>query len=153
MSTSNAKFSGTLTADAEHRFNGVYATGRVVESGCNAHGRRKFRDAEATQPALAVEGGAFIGAMYGHEEKARELGLVGEELRAVRQKHMRPIADDLDAWLRAVSPALLPTEPLNEAVRYYKNHGAALYRFIDDPNVPIDTRRRSASSRTSPSCA
>ena len=133
-----AKFCGTLTADAEHRFNGVFASGRVVESGCNAHGRRKFRDAEATQPTLAVEGGAFIAAMYGHEEKARQLGLVGEELRAHRQKHMRPIADDFDVWLRAVSPALLPTEPLNEAVRYYKNHGAALYRFIDDPGVPID---------------
>jgi protein TonB len=50
-------FRGTLTADAEHRFNAVYATGRVVEAGCNAHGRRKFRDAEATQPVLAAEGG------------------------------------------------------------------------------------------------
>lgn len=133
-----AKFSGTLTADAEHRFNGVYATGRVVESGCNAHGRRKFRDAEATQPVLAVEGGAFIAAMYGHDEKAEELRLAGDELRAHRQKHIRPIADDFDKWLQAVSPALLPTEPLNEAVRYYKNHRAALYRFIDDPDVPID---------------
>ena len=38
----------TLTADAEHRYNAVYATGRVIEAGCNAHGRRKFRDAEQT---------------------------------------------------------------------------------------------------------
>lgn len=133
-----AKFTGTLTADAEHRFNGVFASGRVIEAGCNAHGRRKFHDAEATQPVLAVEGGAFIAAMYGHEEKAQELGLVGDELREHRRKHIRPIADDFDKWLHAVSPALLPTEPLNEAVRYYKNHGAALYRFIDDPDVPID---------------
>jgi transposase len=59
-----ALFCGTLTADAEHRFNGVFATGRVVEVGCNAHGRRKFRDAEATQSLLAVEGGRFIAAMY-----------------------------------------------------------------------------------------
>src|SRR5690606_3382208 len=57
-------FRGTLTADAEHRFNAVYATGRVLEAGCNAHGRRKFRDAEATQPVLAAEGGRFIAAMY-----------------------------------------------------------------------------------------
>jgi transposase len=56
-------FSGTLTADAEHRFNAVYATGRVLEAGCNAHDRRKFRDAEETQPVLAAEGGAFLGAM------------------------------------------------------------------------------------------
>jgi hypothetical protein len=136
-----AKFRGTITADAEHRFNGVFASGDVVESGCNAHGRRKFRDAEATQPKLAVEGGAFIGAMYGHEDKARELGLVGDALRAHRQKVIRPIADDLDKWLVAVEPALLPTEPLAEAVRYYRNHRAALYRFIDDPDVPIDNSR------------
>jgi transposase len=73
-------FEGILTADAEHRFNDVFASGRVVEAGCNAHGRRKFRDAEATQPVLAVEGGAFLGAIYGEEEKARGLGLVGEQL-------------------------------------------------------------------------
>ena len=133
-----ARFSGTLTADAEHRFNGVFASGRVVEAGCNAHGRRKFRDAEATQPLLAVEGGAFIGAMYGHEEKAGMLGLAGDELRAHRRQHIRPIANDFDTWLRAVQPALLPTEPLMEAVRYYRNHRDALYRFIDDPDVPID---------------
>jgi hypothetical protein len=136
-----AKFRGTITADAEHRFNGVFARGDVIESGCNAHGRRKFRDAEATQPALAVEGGAFIGAMYGHEEKACALGLVGDELRDHRRKHIRPIADDFDTWLDAVKPALLPTEPLMEAVRYYTNHRDALYRFIDDADVPIDNSR------------
>jgi transposase len=133
-----AKFRGTITADAEHRFNAVFARDDVFESGCNAHGRRKFRDAEATQPVLAVEGGAFIGAMYGHEEKAKELGLVGDDLRAHRQNHIRPVADDFDLWLAAVQPALLPTEPLAEAVRYYRNHRDALYRFIDDPDVPID---------------
>src|SRR5689334_16807862 len=56
-------FRGTLTTDAEHRFNAVYATGRVVESGCNAHGAPQFRDAEATHPNLAAEGAAFIAAI------------------------------------------------------------------------------------------
>ena len=78
-----APFRDTLTADAEHRFHAVFATGRVVEAGCNAHGRRKFHDAEATRPGLAAEGGAFIAAMY-------------------------------------------------------QRHGAALFRFFDDPDVPID---------------
>ena len=76
--------------------------------------------------------------MYGHEEKAKELGLVDDALRAHRQRHIRPIADDFDKWLRAVEPALLPTEPLAEPVRYYRRHRDALYRFIDDPDVPID---------------
>jgi hypothetical protein len=131
-------FRGTLTADAEHRFNAVYATGRVLEAGCNAHGRRKFRDAEQTQPALGAEGGAFIGAMYGVEEKARELGLSGDALRAHRQEHLRPLAEKFRLWRAAVLPTLLPSEPLAAAIRYYDNHGDALLRFVDDPDVPID---------------
>ena len=131
-------FRGTLTADAEHRFNAVFASGDVIEAGCNAHGRRKFRDAEETQPVLALEGGAFIGAMYGEEEKAQKLGLVGDALREHRQRFIRPIANDLERWIAAVEPTLLPSEPLTAATRYYKNHGGALFRFIDDAEVPID---------------
>jgi len=133
-----APFRGTLTADAEHRFNAVYATGRVVEAGCNAHGRRKFRDAEAVQPVLAKEGGAFIAAMYVAEEEARTMGIVGDALLAHRQSRMRPIASDFARWLAAVEPTLLPSDPLAAAVRYYRNHWAALTRFIDDARVPID---------------
>jgi transposase len=131
-------FHGTLTADAEHRFNRVYESGAVVEAGCNAHGRRKFRDAEPTQPVLAAEGGAFIGAIYGEEEKARQLGLQGKALRTHRQKRIRPIVKQFEQWLAAVKPTLLPSEPLTAAVQYYLRHRDALFRFIDDPAIPID---------------
>ncbi len=133
-----ARFQGTLTADAEHRLNAVYASGAVIEAGCNAHGRRKFRDAEGTQPDLAAEGGRFLGAIYGEEEAARSRGLHGDALRQHRQEQIRPLADAFDAWRAAIGPSLLPSEPLAVAVRYYDNHRAALYRFIDDPDVPID---------------
>ncbi len=55
-----------------------------------------------------------------------------------RRRFIRPIVDDFERWLRAVAPSLLPSEPLAAAVRYYLNHGDALFRFIDDPVVPID---------------
>jgi hypothetical protein len=133
-----ATFRGTLTADAEHRFNAVYATGRVIEAGCNAHGRRKFRDAEPTQPVLAAEGGKFIAAMYVAEQEAHAKGLTGDALLAHRRAHIEPIAQDFKKWLAAVEPTLLPSDPLTEAVRYYRNHWDALLRFVDDPVVPID---------------
>ena len=37
-----------------------------------------------------------------------------------------------------MEPALLPSEPLIAAVRCYRIHRETLYRFIDDPDVPID---------------
>jgi len=43
-----------------------------------------------------------------------------------------------EEWLAAIEPVLLPSEPLRAAVRYYKNHRDALFRFNDDPDVPID---------------
>jgi hypothetical protein len=95
-------------------------------------------DAEATQPALAKEGGAFITAMYVAEEEAQKLGLIGDALLAHRQSRIRPICDEFDKWRAAVEPTLLPSEPLAVAVRYYKRHAKALYRFVDDPEVPID---------------
>jgi hypothetical protein len=131
-------FQGTLVADAEHRFNDLYLDGCVIEAGCNAHARRKFRDAEGAQPLLAVEGGAFLGAIYGEEEKAKQLGLRGDALRAYRIERIAPIAAEFCAWMDSVQPSLLPSDPLAAAIRYYKNHKAALLRFLDDPDIPID---------------
>jgi len=131
-------FCGTLTADAEHRFNELYASGRVVEAGCNAHGVRKFRDAQDTQPALGAEGQGFLSAMYVEEARAQKLGLVGEALVEHRRRLIRPLADQLERWCDAVAPTLLPSEPLMAAVGYYQRHKKALFRFIDDASVPID---------------
>ncbi|MCG5051503.1 MAG: transposase [Myxococcales bacterium] len=48
-----------------------------------------------------------------------------------------PLIVEFKHWLDAVSPTLLPSEPLAVASRYYKNHHDALFRFVDDPLVPI----------------
>lgn len=67
---------------------------------------------------LAVEGGAFLGAMYSEEQKANELSLTGAALREHRQRFIRPIANDFHSWMDAVEPALLPSDPLTLAIRY-----------------------------------
>jgi transposase len=139
-----ASFKGTLVADAEHRHNAVFADGSVKEAGCNAHGRRKFRDAEQAQPALAAEGGAFIANIYLAEAQARKAGLRGDALRVFRQSHISPLRDALLRWMDAVEPSLLPDDALGKAIRYYRNHWEALFRFVDHPEVPIDN---SASER------
>ena len=132
------RFHGTRTADAEHRLNAAFHSGSIIESGCNAHGRKKFENSEETQPLLAAEGGAFEAAMYVEEARAQELGLVGDALVAHRRRFIRPIADQLERWCDAVAPTLLPSEPLMAAAGYYQRHKQALFRFIDDANVPID---------------
>jgi hypothetical protein len=76
--------------------------------------------------------------MYAEEERAHQLGLVGDALVAHRRQHIRPLAQQLTRWCDAVAPTLLPSEPLAAAVGYYQRHRDALFRFIDDADVPID---------------
>ena len=139
-----APFKGTLVADAEHRHNAVFADGTVQEAGCNAHGRRKFRDAEVAQPTLAAEGGAFIAGIYVAENEAHQAGLTGDALRTWRQRKMSPLRDELLEWMGAVEPTLAPDDLLAKVIRYYRNHWQALFRFVDHPELPIDN---SASER------
>ena len=79
-----------------------------------------------------------MAAMYVEEERAQNLGLAGEALVEHRRRFIRPLSDQLERWCDAVSPTLLPSELLMAAVGYYQRHKKALFRFIDDANVPID---------------
>ena len=139
-----AGFACLLVADAEHRHNVLFEDGTIVEAGCNAHGRRRLRDAEAVQPVLAKEGGAFISAIYAAESEARKLKLTGDALRTWRQRRIGPLRDDLLAWMAAVEPTLAPNDLLAKTIRYYDNHWDALFRFVDHPEIPPDN---SASER------
>ncbi len=139
-----APFSGVLVADAEHRHNAVFEGGRVLEAGCNAHGRRKLRDAELVQPVLAKEGGAFIAAIYIAEAEAQKLGLKGKKLKQWRKNKVPPLQEKFRSWMDAVEPTLLPSDSLAATIRYYRNHWDALFRFVEHPEIPIDN---SASER------
>jgi transposase len=133
-------FKGTVLCDAESRLDAMFSDERV-EANCNAHPRRKFRDAEQAQPKLAAEASAFMQQMYDVERDAKLRGLVGVDLLAERQARTRPVVDRFKDWLVAVEPTLVPSDPLGKAVRYYLNHFQALTRFIDDADIPIDNNR------------
>ncbi len=133
-----SKFSGTLLADAEHRHNATFADGTIIEAGCNAHGERKLEEAEKSRPALAAEGRTFIQAAFVEEARARDQGLVGEDLLRWRQERIAPVFDAFALWRDAVLPTLVPDEQLAKALRYYVNHWAALTHFLSNPDVPMD---------------
>jgi transposase len=133
-------FEGTILCDAESRLNELARQEGVKRANCNAHPRREFRDAEASQPVLARQAGAFLTRMYAVERRAAAEGLTGPALLARRQAQTRPIVDAFKVWLEA-HRHLLPTDPLGKVVQYYLKHFDALTRFVDDANLPIDNNR------------
>lgn len=129
---------GTITADAVSSQDCLFVDGERTESGCNAHGLRKFRDEADKAPLLASRALSLIGRFYSEEARARTEGLAGAELLAFRQEHIGPVAAQLRAWIDAHLTDLLPSNPVRKAMQYYVNHWAALTRFLQDPDVPLD---------------
>lgn len=130
-------FEGVVMCDAESRLNELCRQEGVRRANCNAHPRRAFRDAEAHQPVLALEAGAFLTQMYAIERRAAGEGLAGAALLERRQLHTRPVVEKFRAWLLA-HQGLLPSDPLGKVVRYYIRHFDDLTRFVDDADIPID---------------
>jgi transposase len=131
-------YKGTIVADAASTFDRLFVSGERLEAGCNAHGRRKFREAEAFEPVLAREGIRWVQALYRAEAAGVALGLDSAGLLAHRQREMAPIVAGFRVWIDHHLPRLLPKNPLRKVLQYYVNHWDALMRFLSDGRVPLD---------------
>lgn len=132
------RFGGYQVADAASIADRTYACGGVVECGCNAHARRMFEEAEASEPRTAGEAIAFWSVLYAVERRATREKLDPAGRLALRHEKSAPVVADLRRWLDAQHGRFLPQEPITRALNYVNNHWDALIRFLDDGRIPID---------------
>lgn len=130
-----ADFTGFLQADAYGGYDGLYLPGGATEVACWAHARRKFVDAEATDPVLAQEALDRIRQLFRIEEEAKELS--DEVRRAVRQEQARPLLEAFKAWCDLAETQVLPKGPLGKAIIYAKNQWPALTRYLEDGRLAL----------------
>ena len=110
-------YKGWVHADGYSGFNGLFGENKASEMACMAHIRRKFVDVQQSQgSAIAQEAIKRIAKLYAVEKLAR--GKSPEERVALRQKHAKPIFDDLEDWLQAQLPKISGKSPLAQAIRY-----------------------------------
>src|SRR5439155_5283249 len=100
-------YAGFLQADGYPGYDCLYATGKVLEVGCWAHGRRNFFEAQTTDPARALYVLGVVRQLYAVEKRARQeserLGLTLAETWALRlrlrQEQSVPVLIALGTWL------------------------------------------------------
>jgi transposase len=132
-------FSGYLQADAYGGYDGIYASGKVMEVACFAHCRRYWWEARATDSHRAHEALSYIGRLYALEEQFREAKLVGAALYAARQQHAEPILDAFEHWLDdPAQQRVLPKSPIGKSRTYTRNQWQALRRYTSDGALSID---------------
>ena len=102
-----------------------------------AHARRKFHELWANHgSAVGEQALKFFGALYEVEREVRELP--ADERRAIRQEKSRPVADALHQWLTQQRQKVPDGSATAKAIDFSLKRWAALVRFIDDGELPID---------------
>jgi len=140
------KFKGFLQADAANLYDGIYASGGIVEVGCWAHARRYFFDARDTDAARAHEALARIAALYAVEDEAVEQiaagplsGEAADEARLrLRREKTVPLLTSLCQWLQEQESKVLPKSPIGQGIAYALRHWQALLRFTERGFLNID---------------
>jgi transposase len=136
-----AGFTGYLQTDGYDGYNTIVALNGLTHIGCMAHARRKFSDAVKAQgkhkkTGKAHRGLALIQKLYRIEKQVRKLE--PEARHDHRQRHARPILDELRTWLDEALPQVPPTSATGKALNYLHNEWDKLIRYLDDGRLEID---------------
>ncbi len=131
-------FKGYLVADAYPSYDKMFHPEGATEVACWAHTRRKFIDAEKTEPQFAKEAIEKIAALYALEKSMREREATPSERRALRNEHAKPRLQALRAWMAATRTQVLDKSPLARAIDYTLANWEALCRYTTDGRLPID---------------
>ncbi len=90
----------------------------------------------------AHRGLALIQKLYRVEKQARTL--TSEDRYDHRQRHARPILNELRAWLDEALPQVPPTSATGKALNYLHNEWDKLIRYLDDGRLAIDNGAENA---------
>lgn len=127
---------GKLVCDDFGGYKASFELG-VTEIGCMAHARRKFFELHATnKSALAKQALRYIQLLYEIESEVRDLE--PDIRRRIRQEKAVPMMNMLHAWMIAQRDLVPEGSAISKALNYSLKRWAALSRYLDDGDVPID---------------
>jgi transposase len=101
--------------------------------------RRKLHDLYANHRSdIAGEGLRYFAALYEIEQQARELKLDADARLQLRQQRAKPIAEPLRQWLTRQRGQVPDGSATAKAIQYSLGRWAALIRYLEDGELPID---------------
>lgn len=136
-------FAGDLQVDGYGVYDRVSRNNpEITLVGCWSHARRKFIDAESgDQSDSAREALRYIRVLYRVERWAREKKLPPLEKLKLRQRFSKRVLRLFHRWLkdRIQTPQFLPRNAFGRAVAYTLKRCEALSRYLENPELAIDS--------------
>lgn len=146
-------FDGTLVSDGYAAY-ARYAESRpaITHANCWAHARRKFEQAQDSEPRAVAMALELIGRLYEVEQQIRDQQLTGQKKLDWRTRRAEPVVQAFWHWCEQQHRRMdLPkTSPLLAATGYALSRKGSLAVFLSDPDVPIDTNHLERALRQIP---
>ena len=134
-------YSGYLQVDGYQ----AYASTEAILSGCWAHARRKFKEADIVQGKGKPKAGKATWAMSHIKKLYRIETLIKDktpaEKQVYREEHATPLLEEYKAWLDKSILQVPPKSALGKAIAYSLNQWPKLTRYLEDGHLNIDNNR------------
>ena len=107
---------------------------------CMAHARRKFIDAQNTDPPRANYFLDRVQILYNIEHQARQHNMDHAQRLQLRQDQALPIVQQLGQWLKEqyTEGQILPASPIGKAIAYALKRWQGLSAYAHDGQLEID---------------
>jgi transposase len=129
-------FKGILQTDNYAGYNQFDRPG-VVMLGCMAHARRKFSDAQDSDPMARIALAEFQ-QLYAVEHNAKLNHLNTESIQIERAGKSAAILNRLKTWVENYWPKTTPTSPMGKAISYFLKNWKKLTAYIGNGQTLID---------------
>lgn len=131
-------FHGAVQTDGYKVYDFFEDRAGVTLLGRMAHVRRKFTDAQDSDPGRAGAALRHIALLYELEDNLRSRGAPPDEVAAERRGKGLPILAALDSWAEAAAEECDPGGPLYKALVYLRGMMPRLRRYALDGRYQID---------------
>ena len=142
-------FRGAIQTDGYGVYDYLELLDNVTLLGCMAHVRRKFTDAQASHPELAVRAVKWLDLLYDLEANLKAKGATYEEIAAERQAKALPIMDAIEKWMQSEHTKCTPSDPMGKAFDYAYKLWSRLRRYALDGRYHIDKNSVERNQRPS----
>lgn len=113
----------------------------VILGNCLAHCRRHYVEVAANFAPECKYVLETLGQVYGHDDRARQQGMSGQERLVYHQARSGPLMEQLRQWgqQQLDEHKVEPNSGLGQAIGYMLNHWEPLTLFLREAGAPLDS--------------
>lgn len=131
-------YKGAIQNDGYKVYNEFENVPGITVLACMAHIRRKFVDAQKSNP-LAAEAVKHIATLYTLEENLKAAGATADEIRSERRRLAVPLLNGLEIWMQTALLTCTSREPLAVAIKYALSLWTRVRRHTENGHYLIDS--------------